>query len=60
MFVELYIIKQFVLLYGDPVVSFTVVLSGILVFSGVGGFFSQRLTERALVVGLVLRSLCSH
>ena len=39
MFVELYFIKQFVLLYGDPVVSFTVVLSGILVFSGVGGFF---------------------
>ena len=39
MFVELYFIKQFVLLYGDPVVSFTVVLSGMLVFSGVGGFF---------------------
>ena len=54
MFVELYFIKQFVLLYGDPIVSFTVVLSGMLVFSGVGGFFSQRLTERALVVSLVL------
>ena len=54
MFVELYFIKQFVLLYGDPVVSFTVVLSGMLVFSGIGGFFSQRLTERALVVSLVL------
>jgi predicted membrane-bound spermidine synthase len=54
MFVELYFIKQFVLLYGDPVVSFTVVLSGMLIFSGVGGFFSQRLTERALVVSLVL------
>ena len=54
MFVELYFIKQLVLLYGDPVVSFTVVLTGMLVFSGVGGFFSQRLTERALVVSLVL------
>jgi hypothetical protein len=54
MFVELYFIKQLVLLYGDPVVSFTVVLGGMLVFSGVGGFFSQRLTDRALVVSLVL------
>jgi len=54
MFVELYFIKQFVLLYGDPIVSFTVVLAGMLAFSGVGGFFSQRLTERALVVSLVL------
>ena len=54
MFVELYFIKQFVLLYGDPVVSFTVVLTGMLVFSGVGGFFSQRLTESALVVSLFL------
>jgi hypothetical protein len=54
MFVEMYFIKQFVLLYGDPVVSFTVVLTGMLVFSGVGGFFSQRLTDRFLVVSLVL------
>ena len=54
MFVELYFIKQLVLLFGDPVVSFTVVLAGMLVFSGVGGFFSQRLTDRALVVSLAL------
>jgi hypothetical protein len=55
MFVELYFIKQLVLLYGDPVVSFTVVLAGMLVFSGVGGFFSQRFTtDRALVVSLAL------
>jgi hypothetical protein len=54
MFVEMYFIKQFVLLYGDPVISFTVVLSGMLVFSGVGGFFSQRLTDRFLVFSLAL------
>lgn len=54
MFVELYFIKQLVLLFGDPVVSFTVVLAGMLVFSGVGGFLSQRLTDRALVVSLAL------
>jgi len=54
MFVELYFIKQLVLLFGDPVVSVTVVLTGMLVFSGVGGFLSQQLTDRALVVGLIL------
>jgi spermidine synthase len=54
MFVELYFIKQLVLLYGDPVVSLTVVLAGMLVFSGVGGFLSQRLTDTALVVSLAL------
>jgi predicted membrane-bound spermidine synthase len=32
----------------------TVVLAGMLVFSGVGGFLSQRLTDRALVVSLAL------
>lgn len=54
MFVELYFIKQLVLVFGDPVVSFTVVLTGMLVFSGVGGIISQRLTGRALVVSLAL------
>ena len=46
--------NQLVLLYGDPVVSLTVVLAGMLVFSGVGGFLSQRLSDRALVVSLAL------
>ncbi|MFZ0131174.1 MAG: hypothetical protein WAK95_01440 [Desulfobacterales bacterium] len=54
MFVELYFIKQLVLIFEDPIVSFTVVLAAMLVFSGVGGFFSQRLTDRALVVSLAL------
>ena len=54
MFVELYFIKQLVLLYGDVVVSLTVVLAGMLVFSGLGGFLSQRLTDRSIVVSLVL------
>lgn len=54
MFVELYFIKELVLIFEDPVVSFTVVLAAMLVFSGVGGFYSQRLTDRALVVSLAL------
>jgi hypothetical protein len=53
MLVELYFIKRLVLIFGDPVVSFTVVLTGMLVFSGVGGFLSQRLTGRSLAGVLI-------
>ena len=41
MCVELFFIKRFILLFGDPVISFTVVLSGILVFSSLGGLWFQ-------------------
>jgi len=43
MFVELFFIKKYILIFGDPIISFTVVLTGILVFSGFGGYFSQRI-----------------
>jgi len=36
MFVELFFIKKYILIFGDPVISFTVVLTGILIFSGWG------------------------
>jgi hypothetical protein len=41
MFVELFFIKRFIILFGDPVVSFTVVLCGVLAFSGIGGLWAQ-------------------
>jgi hypothetical protein len=34
MFSELFFIKRFILIFGDPVISFTVVLTAILVFAG--------------------------
>ena len=43
MFVELFFIKKYILIFGDPVISFTVVLTGILIFSGLGGYCSQRI-----------------
>lgn len=46
MCVEIYFIKAFVLVFGDPVVSLTVVLTGLLVFSGVGGFCSKWVSRR--------------
>ncbi|UCH23264.1 MAG: hypothetical protein JSU83_08690 [Deltaproteobacteria bacterium] len=48
MLVELYFIKQFILLFGDPVISFTVVLTGILVYSGIGGIWSQRISPKGI------------
>ena len=42
MFLELFFIKKYILLFGNPTVSFTIVVSGILVFSSIGGFWSQR------------------
>ena len=41
MFVELFFIKRFIILFGDPVISFTVVLCGVLAFSGLGGLWAQ-------------------
>jgi len=43
MFVELFFIKKYIFIFGDPVVSFTVVLTGVLVFSSFGGYCSQRI-----------------
>jgi hypothetical protein len=54
MFVELYFIKQFILLFGNPVISFTVVLAGMLIFSSIGGLISQRMQQRGLMVSLVM------
>ena len=54
MFIEIYFIKSNILLLGDPIISFTVVLSGVLVFSGMGGYLSQYLELNHLGYGLGL------
>ena len=54
MFVELFFIKKYILIFGDPVISFTVVISGILIFSSIGGFFSQRLGHKSLRYALIV------
>jgi hypothetical protein len=61
MFIELFFIKKYTLLFGDPVISFTVVVAGILIFSSFGGAWSQkkektilRQTLPALIIILVL------
>jgi hypothetical protein len=42
MFIELFFIKKFILLFGNPVISFSVVVCGILVFSSFGGAWAQK------------------
>jgi hypothetical protein len=42
MFVELFFIKKYILLFGDPIISFTVVVTGVLIFSSFGGAWSQQ------------------
>jgi hypothetical protein len=61
MFVELYFIKSFILLVGDPVISFTMVVSAILVFTSLGGLWVHnksgqdiRSTMAALIGMLIL------
>jgi hypothetical protein len=52
MFVELFFIKEYIFVFGDPVISLTVVLAGILVFSGLGGYWSQRIRPENLSYAL--------
>lgn len=64
MFIELFFIKKYILLFGDPIISFTVVVAGILIFSSFGGAWAQKkeksVLKRALpglIVILVLTAL---
>jgi hypothetical protein len=57
MFSELFFIKQYILIFSDPVISFTVVLSAILVFSSLGGLWSQRIEFKVLRLRNLLLTL---
>ncbi len=67
MFIELFFIKEFIFVFGDPVISLTLVLTGLLVFSGFGGYMSQRMGPQnlryvlfILIVVLAFFSLAFH
>jgi hypothetical protein len=55
MFVELYLIKSFILMVGDPVISFSLVVSAILIFSSLGGLWAHARSTRN--IRFVLMSL---
>ena len=54
MFVELFFIKKFILLWADPVISFSVVVAGVLIFSSLGGAWAQKQTKSVLNPALYL------
>jgi len=61
--VEIFFINHYILIFGDPVVSFAVVLASILVFSSVGGLLSHHLRPShirtvTLFLGIVLFIWC--
>ncbi len=53
MFIELFFIKKYILVFGDPVISFTVVLAGILISSSLGGAWVQKKETHILRISLI-------
>jgi hypothetical protein len=54
MFVELFFIKKFILLWADPVISFSVVVAGVLIFSSLGGIWAQKQNKSVLKAALYI------
>ena len=54
MLAEMALIYHLVLIYGDPIISMTVVLAGLLVLSGIGGMLSGKLPQTAIPYALLL------
>jgi hypothetical protein len=65
LFIEMALIERFSLFLGSATSSFSVVLSGMLVFSGLGSWFSSRFADRAkkgilLAVCLIAVSVAAY
>lgn len=56
MFAEIYFIKAYTLLFGHPLIALTVVLAGMLIFTGAGAMVSDSIGQRSL--GPALMILC--
>jgi hypothetical protein len=46
--VEMFLINWYTLLFDNPLIGFTIVLAGLLIFSGLGGLWSLKLDKAAL------------
>ena len=53
MFLEIYFIHLCSFLLGDPVIGFSVVVTGLLIFSGLGGLLSQIWSLRAIRIAMM-------
>jgi len=52
MFIELYFIKQYIFVFADPVISLTMVITGLPVFSAFGGYWSQRISAKNFPIAI--------
>jgi len=52
MFIELFFIKEYIFVFSDPVISLTVVITGLLVFSAFGGYCSQRVSAKIFPISI--------
>ena len=52
MFIELFFIKEYIFVFAEPAVSLTVVISGLLVFSAFGGYWSQRISTKYFPIAI--------
>jgi len=61
MLVEIPLIQKFILFLGQPLYAIVVILSGLLVFSGVGSLLAGKLSDKALPLKLfgILLIICS-
>jgi hypothetical protein len=59
MFTEIYFIKRFIILVGDPVISFAAVITGILFFSCLGGIWAHHKSKHniRLLLGVLITVL---
>ena len=62
LFIEMALIERFTLFLGNATASFSIVLAGMLIFSGTGSYFSSRYSEKPLkgvmiAVGLITVSV---
>ncbi len=54
MFIEIYFIKRFTILVGDPVISFTLVIAGVLFFTCLGGIWVHKKPQQSLRLPLIV------
>ncbi len=55
MFLEIVLMQKYMLVLGHPIYSFAIVLSGLLISSGVGSLFSKKIKDpyKAVITGII-------
>ncbi|NIW00284.1 hypothetical protein GWN26_14645 [Candidatus Saccharibacteria bacterium] len=57
MFVEIVLIQRFTLYFGNPIYAASAVISTMMIFSGIGSYFSSRLTTTAKTILMITTAI---